>query len=248
MFKYEYVQQLNDLELEVYNYVVKQKEKVLTMKIRELASEVHVSTTTVLRFCKKMQCNGYSEFLFRYRMYLEDADTGIVQREDLSLLLEFLKKMQLPEAEARLNEVIHYITEAEKVIFLGIGNSGILAKYGARYLSSVGKTSQYVDDPFYPVPRNYYEGTVIIVLSVSGETPELLDQIRRFSNFNCTLIAITNTETSTIAKMADIILTYYFPMDKLKFEINITTQIPTMYFLERIGKGVQAELANIEKV
>lgn len=53
MFKPQEVQSLNDLELEVYNYVISNYEKVMYMRIRELADAVHVSTTTILHFCKK---------------------------------------------------------------------------------------------------------------------------------------------------------------------------------------------------
>ncbi|STS85123.1 phosphosugar-binding transcriptional regulator [Klebsiella pneumoniae] len=35
------------------------------MTIRELAEAAGVSTTTVLRFCRKLQCEGYSEFRVR---------------------------------------------------------------------------------------------------------------------------------------------------------------------------------------
>ena len=37
VFKYEQVKDLNDLELEVYNYIMRHQEKVLEMKIRDLA-------------------------------------------------------------------------------------------------------------------------------------------------------------------------------------------------------------------
>lgn len=53
MFDVEQVKALNDLERMVYEYVVKDPEKVKYMRIRELADEVHVSTSTILRFCKK---------------------------------------------------------------------------------------------------------------------------------------------------------------------------------------------------
>ena len=54
---------------QVYEYVVKDPEKVKYMRIRELADEVHVSTSTILRFCKKMGCSGYSEFKLQLRDY-----------------------------------------------------------------------------------------------------------------------------------------------------------------------------------
>ena len=40
------------------------------MTIRELAEAAGVSTTTVLRFCRKLQCEGYSEFRVRFKLYL----------------------------------------------------------------------------------------------------------------------------------------------------------------------------------
>ena len=49
MFTYEEIMSLNELEMNVYQYVLKNREKVGYMKIRELAGEAHVSTTTVLQ-------------------------------------------------------------------------------------------------------------------------------------------------------------------------------------------------------
>lgn len=62
MFSYENIQKLNNLELLVYDYVIKNKQVVRYMTVRDLAAAVHVSTSTVIRFCKKLGCDGYSEF------------------------------------------------------------------------------------------------------------------------------------------------------------------------------------------
>lgn len=62
MFTHKAIAALNALELMVYNYVSKHKNQVMYMTIRELAEAAGVSTTTVLRFCKKMGCDGYSNF------------------------------------------------------------------------------------------------------------------------------------------------------------------------------------------
>lgn len=73
MFNSEIIKSLNDLELVLYRYIIKNTEKVTYMRIRELADEAHVSTTTILRFCKKFDCNGYSEFKVKLKIYLEDS-------------------------------------------------------------------------------------------------------------------------------------------------------------------------------
>ena len=49
MFSEEMICSLNDLELEVYKYVVRNADKVCYMRIREFADAAHVSTSTILR-------------------------------------------------------------------------------------------------------------------------------------------------------------------------------------------------------
>lgn len=48
----------------VYNYVIKNRDKVMYMTIRELADAAGVSTTTILRFCRKLNCEGYLNFAY----------------------------------------------------------------------------------------------------------------------------------------------------------------------------------------
>jgi DNA-binding transcriptional regulator YhcF (GntR family) len=71
MFSHAAIASLNNLEMMVYHYVIKNRDKVMYMTIRELAEAAGVSTTTVLRFCRKLQCEGYSEFRVRFKLYLE---------------------------------------------------------------------------------------------------------------------------------------------------------------------------------
>ena len=72
MFSYEVLQSLNDLEMLVYSYIMEHKEEVQYMTIRELSQAVHVSTSTVIRFCKKAGCDGYSEFRVQFKMFLKE--------------------------------------------------------------------------------------------------------------------------------------------------------------------------------
>ena len=62
MFTHEMIKSFNQLEMDVYNYIISNEEKVVYMKVRELAEEVHVSTTTILRFCKKVGGGGILYF------------------------------------------------------------------------------------------------------------------------------------------------------------------------------------------
>ena len=56
MFSYEQLEKYNETDVEIYRYVINNMDRVGYMSIRELAHELHVSTSTILRFCLK---NGF---------------------------------------------------------------------------------------------------------------------------------------------------------------------------------------------
>lgn len=112
MFNAETIQSLNDLELEVYNYVIRQPEKVQYMRIREFAEEAHVSTSTVLRFCKKVGCDGYAEFKLKLRQYLNESNQPAV-KDDISEVIDFLKKTCSDTYDEKLEELTQVILNPE---------------------------------------------------------------------------------------------------------------------------------------
>lgn len=233
MFTYEQIHSLNDLEFEVYNYVIKNLDQILDMKIRQLAQEIHVSTTTILRFCKKMGCDGYSEFKVKLKMIhlLPEKDLS----RNMEPVLDFMTKINTEEKRQKINEIVQLLGQAKRVIFLGCGSSGILAKYGARYLTNIGKLAQSIDDPYYPVTDESYKETVIITLSVSGETNEIIFRLNHYKQLDATIVSITNIENCTIAKMADYVFTYCVPKEEIDI-FDVTTQVPVIYLIETIGK------------
>lgn len=234
MFNYEIIQSLNDLELSLYRYIMKNAEKVVYMRIRELSDEAHVSTTTILRFCKKVDCEGYSEFKVKLKMHIQKNEENKIG-DDTSIIIDFFRKLDNSELDKKLNVVCDFIKEARNVIFIGTGTSGILCKYAARYFSSIGRFAMYIDDPYFP--RNYrmYEESVIIAISVSGETATVIDHISNLKREHSTVISITNSENCTIAKISDLNISYYVQREKIGIS-DITTQIPVLYIIESIGK------------
>lgn len=234
MFSHATIANLNGLELQVYNFVIKNKDKVMYMTIRELADAAEVSTTTVLRFCKKMHCDGYSEFRIRFKLYLEQeiqqpVNTGV------SEIVTFFKSINNKEFDDLIDQAVYHIANAERIFFVGAGTSGSLGKYGARFFSNVGKFSSYIDDPYYPINSDMYKNALAIILSVSGETAEILRLASQFSLHHCKIVSITNNDSCSLAKMSDFNLSYHVPQMVMSGGYNITTQVPVIYILEVIG-------------
>ena len=196
MFSEEMICSLNDLELEVYKYVVRNADKVCYMRIREFADAAHVSTSTILRFCKKAGCDGYAEFKIRLRQHLEQAKQPPV-KDDVSEVIDFLKKTCSAEFEQKLDMLTRVIFQARHIFFVGSGMSGIVAKYGARYFSSMGKFCLYIDEPHYPTESRFVENSLVIVFSVSGESRDTIGHVMRFKEQNCQILSVTNTEKTS---------------------------------------------------
>lgn len=221
---------LNNLEMLVYNYVIKNRDKVMYMTIRELADAVGVSTTTVLRFCRKLHCDGYSEFRVRFKLYLEQ-DEPQQANFGASEIISFFKSVNNDEFDKLLDQAVDIILSSERIIFVGAGTSGALAKYGARFFSNVGKFSNHIDNPYFPVTNDMAKNALAIVLSVSGETAEILRFASQFSLHNCKVLSITSHEHSALAKLADFNLSWHVPQTRIASIYDITTQIPLSIFL-----------------
>ncbi len=141
------IQNLNELEMQVYQYVMKHQNSVPYMRIRELAAEAHVSTTTILHFCKKVGCEGYTQFRWKMK---ESIGAGKSDRipDDLAELQAFFKRVTEERYEQEMEKAASLIARAERVFVIGIGNSGNVGEYGARYFTNLGKFTLFVSDPF----------------------------------------------------------------------------------------------------
>lgn len=235
MFTTEIIKSFNELEMIVYNYVMKHRSEVVYMTVRELAREAHVSSSTVVRFCKKCDCDGYAEFKVKLKMYLQDREKAEI-RDSRAEIYHFFKSADTEENEEKLQAAMEIIRGAKQVIFVGIGTSGILGSYGARMFANVNKFSLSLSDPFYPITDGMAEDTAVIVLSVSGETTNTITTVNQFREKKCKIISITNDNLSTIAKLSDVNLNYFVTEKRIERSVNLTTQVPVIYLLDEMTR------------
>jgi len=242
IFTYKQIASLNDTETNIYHYVIKNLESVLNMSVRELAEKTFVSTATIMRFCQKLECNGFIEFKMKLRLFYEGTLLPDVE-DEVDVLLDFFNYSRSDDFKENIATFVKYIQEAKTICFVGIGTSGSLAEYGARYFSNVGYFSQSITDPYYPPLIDDNHSHLLIVLSESGETREIIDQIRIYQSHNTKVLTITNKPDSTIDKMADASIYYYVKDIVLPQTYNISSQVPVIYIIERLAK----ELHNYNK-
>jgi DNA-binding MurR/RpiR family transcriptional regulator len=236
LFTHEMIASFNPLEVSLYNYISQNREKVVYMRIRELADETHVSTATILRFCRKLNCEGFSEFKVKLKMLLKEETASHIKSSQESAA-EFLERALKGDLDENIKEAAKLVAEADSVIFIGIGSSGILAEYGARYFSSLGAFSLYIKDPHFPIHSKWRKNSIVIALSVSGETPFTVAHLNQLKQEGSKIISITNNRATTVAKISDLNIAYYVS-EEFMGESNITTQVPAVYILESIAREI----------
>lgn len=241
LFRYEDIKDLGSREVMVYEYVVTHTSDVAKMSIRELAAATGVSTTTVLRFCSKVNCKGFDELKYLIKRAKEEGVRGPEGfPNDQQHVYEFLEMaMRDEDIERRIDAAAQLLAQAGGIHFLGVGTSGNLGAYGARYFANLGFGGIAIHDPFYPKPTFDLTGTVLMALSVSGETEQVILQASSYLEHGAKLISITNTHECLLARMSQVNLAYYMPTIIPPGELgyhNVTTQLPCLYYVETLAR------------
>lgn len=212
------------------------------MRIRELSDQTHVSTSSILRFCRKLNCDGFSEFKVKLKLFLDRNEQENLKSTKY-YLSEFLERTMKGNFESHIQKMAELVLQTDKIIFVGTGSSGILAEYGARYFSSLGKFSSYIKDPFYPINSKELKNSTSIILSVSGETDFTLNLANQLKMEGSNIVSITNNKNCQLAKISDINIAYYVT-EVFLGDSNITSQMPVMYILEESAHIIQQHLKN----
>lgn len=88
----------------------------------------------------------------------------------------------------------------------GIGKPSHVAEYGASLISSTGTPAYYLHgtEAVHGSCGQLVPGDVVICISNSGETSELIATAQAILSNGCRIIAVTGNPHSTLAKMADV--------------------------------------------
>lgn len=207
-----------DAEKKIANYILENKEKVVDMTVAELAKESKTSDATVSRFCKKCNLKGFHHLKITLAKELSDNKTDIVisnriDRSNIAQSLENILANKIEELtqtihmidESMLNEILDLFKQSECVQFAAVGNTIPVALDGAYKFNQLGIKSIALS--IWETQLGYALNTnskdVIVIISNSGASKQLVNLAQIAKKQNATVIGITNSENSPIAKLSD---------------------------------------------
>ena len=244
LFSYEQIRAMKPGEFRVYNYVAAHLDTAPDMNIRQLAKEAGVSAATVLRFCEKAGCNGYTELKYRIRQeHNRQSRTG---RYDAVPAVQYIENSAADGTFAKkMARAAKICADADQIILSGDREGQTLTQYGAYLFCSIGKAA-------FPAQHGY--GTIcpggniriaVLILSASGNSQDAVSLMHSYKKADASLISFTNTEQCPAARMADVNFSVYMPEICRASEAGNTeliSQIPAVYLLETLTAEIQKYL------
>lgn len=115
----------------------------------------------------------------------------------------------IPRLDERFDRAVELLLTCRgRVVLTGVGKSGLIARKIAGTLSSIGTPSFFLHaaDAVHGDLGAIQKDDVVVALSYSGETAELLRLLETMRRVGVVLIAITGNPASALAQAADVAL------------------------------------------
>lgn len=204
----------------VADFLLDQPDAVLDTNIKALAAKLHVSTATIVRFCKHLGFTGYREFrqaliceLAMYAKKRKPEDIDIASNDDIAEKITYNNTLSLQETGKLLDmnqmkKCVDLIQNSKRVLLFGIGESLSVAKDAYLRFLKFNKHCLVVEDRHAQllIAKNSTKEDVGVVISYSGETKEMVECVQALKENGTSIIAITKFAPSTISSISTSVL------------------------------------------
>ena len=144
---------------------------------------------------------------------------------DIELAALKAVRSQLDSSFERAVEIIaDALGQRAKIVVIGIGKSGNVGQKIAATLTSTGSTSVVLNsvDALHGDLGIVNDGDVILALSYSGESEELLNLLPALKRFSVKIISFTGNLKSSLARHSDVSLNIKVPKEACPFNLAPT--------------------------
>ncbi|WP_423800708.1 MurR/RpiR family transcriptional regulator [Neobacillus sp. SAB-20_R2A] len=199
-------------ENKIYEYIRDHTQQVLYHSLTELSETCGVAEATVLRFFRKLGFKGFQDFKF----LLAQEVTLSAQKDDHETIIKKVRNNMVQAINEsseviRLEELqagVEMINQSNDVVIFGIGASGIAGLDMQNRLMRIGKHADVVTDSHFQIMRAACatEKTVVIAISLTGSTKDIVDAVEVAKGNHAKVIALTSYVKSPLTRFADLVL------------------------------------------
>ncbi|MDH4395051.1 MAG: SIS domain-containing protein [Limnobacter sp.] len=239
--------------------------------VSELARLAGVSSPTVVRFCRAMGYEGLSDFKLKLAAQLgdgvpfvhqtvkaSDSSADLIQKvldNVIFTLSDYKASVPAKPFEMAVEALCGVIQRQGKLEFYGVGNSGFVALDAQHKFFRMGCSAQAYSDGHLQIMAAAMldKSDLLVIISNSGRSQDLLDACEIAKKSGATTIAITATG-SPLSQLVDIHLPadhdelyeQYSPMVSRVLHLCIVDILVTHVAI-KLGNKVQKNMAKLKK-
>ena len=135
--------------------------------------------------------------------------------------------------DSAVDLAVQTLRQRGKIVVVGVGKSGHIGTKIAATLTSTGSTSVVLSsvDALHGDLGIVSDGDLVLALSYSGETEELLNLLPALKRFCVKIVSITGAAKSTLASYSDVVLRAKVPREACPFNLAPTASTTAMLVL-----------------
>ncbi len=227
---------LTSVERTVADYFLK-NEREMDFSSKNISNVLHVSEATLSRFAKKCGYKGYREFIFDYEKELKKE----LQEQGVSALTRKVRKIyeRLMEEsfqlldERKVEKAALLMSTHSRVLVCGMGSSGYAAREFQLRFMRLGMDIQAMTDSqmIQMSGALMSEQTLLIAITLSGKTTEILEVVQAAREKEAKIILITASKDTALLSKCDLV----FPVASAKnldAGILISPQFPILVLVD----------------
>lgn len=226
--------QLNENDLQIWNYITQHEKECCDIRIEQLAEICHVSRTSILRFTKKISLSGFTELKFMLKQNVENQHqlSGIdidemsnIHNQSVSIIKEY-----------DFTKACEILSSANHVFAYGIGElfSGAMQMMKSNFflMNCMINPIQGIGEMKFVV-NHICEADVVILFTMSGRNQTMIEFVKQLKEKSCKVITICGNRYGDIKEYSDLFFTFTPIPQKIK--IDRDEYIPNsllFYFIE----------------
>ena len=205
-------------ERKVADAVLAHSAMMMGSTLADLAMRAGVSEPSVVRFCRAVGCDGFSDFKLKlvqslatgvpyvHRDVRPDEATPDLCAKICDRSLATLNQLRNEIDPAAIEQAISVLASAKRIEFYGAGSSGIVAADAQHKFLQLGAATVAYSDPHLHIASaaTLAPGDAVVIISYTGATQDILDSARIAAESGATVIGITRagsplTQSCTVA-------------------------------------------------
>jgi RpiR family glv operon transcriptional regulator len=196
----QYHDQLNPNELEIVSYILANQETAQTMSIVELAEKCLTSKSSIHRLVKKLGFDGFTEFKYSMKsapkVKQPKRDLLDMQIKDISATIKLMR-------QSDVKKIVEKMSQADRLFGFGTGwgQQNTLKDLNRNFMR-LGKCLFEIPakTEFDMLMPTFTEKDFVIIISLSGNTQDLKQNIQMLNMKNVPILSITGFHHNFLAQ------------------------------------------------